>query len=310
MANIGYLQVTRLCNQRCSFCSNPERDATIELDEAKRLIDDFAARGYFGVILTGGEPTLYPHLADVVSYAHEQGLAPRLVTNGQHLSDREAYAALVEGGLNHIHLSIQTLDRELQGRLTGKEDSLDHILAALELSAELGVKVDINTTINAYNAGQLDQTVSGLLERFPWLGHFVWNNLDPTTNRVGDNPDVLAQLWQFELSLARAIQLLEKTGRTYRVERVPLCFMPGFEFASTETRKIVKEEERIVHFLDDKGMVQQRLWRHGKVARCAACRLDEICAGLFEMERHYDPRPLHPVFVDPEAVRRRVLEDP
>jgi len=65
-----------------------------------------------------------------------------------------------------------------------------------------------------------------------------------------------------------------------------------------------------VHFLDDKGMVQQRLWRHGKRAVCAACRLDPICAGLFEMDTHYDGRPLHAVFDDPDVIRARVLQDP
>jgi hypothetical protein len=33
--------------------------------------------------------------------------------------------------------------------------------------------------------------------------------------------------------------------------------MRGFEWASTETRKIVKDEERIVYFLDFREMVHQ-----------------------------------------------------
>lgn len=310
MANIGYLQVSRICNQNCRFCSNPENDRLIACDEALRVIDDFVERGYEGVILTGGEPTLYPHLPAVIAHAAKVSLTPRLVTNGQKLSDKAYYTTLRDAGLTHIHLSIQSLDRELQGRLSGKEDSLDHILLALEHSAELGVNVDINTTINAENAGVLDRTVRGLIERFPWLHHFVWNNLDPTTDRIAENRDVLAQLWDFEVSLKRAVTFLESTGRSFRVERVPLCFMPGFEFASTETRKIVKEEERIVHFLDDKGMVQQRLWQHGKAAVCAHCRLDSICAGLFEMDRYYEGRALHAVFADPDAIRARILEEP
>jgi MoaA/NifB/PqqE/SkfB family radical SAM enzyme len=310
MANIGYLQVSRVCNQKCRFCSNPENERMIALDEAQRLVDDFVERGYSGVILTGGEPTLYPELAEVVAYAAAKGIPPRLVTNGQKTSDSGYFRSLVGAGLNHIHLSVQTTDRELQGRLTGKPDSLDHIWVTLDLAQELDVNVDINTTLNHYNADHLDRTVRELTARHPWLHHFVWNNLDPTTNRVADNPDVIAQLWETEVSLVKAVRYLQATGRTFRVERMPLCFMPGFEFASTETRKIVKGEERIVHFLDDKGMVQQRLWRHGKAAVCAHCRLDEICAGLFEMDRFYDSRALHPVFADPAAIAATIREVP
>ncbi len=63
---------------------------------------------------------------------------------------------------------------------------------------------------------------------------------------------------KFELPLRRAMQYLESTNRTSRVERVPLCYMRGFEHFSTETRKIVKDEERIVHFLDEREIVQQK----------------------------------------------------
>lgn len=62
----------------------------------------------------------------------------------------------------------------------------------------------------------------------------------------------------FERPLHDAMQFLEDTGRTSRVERVPLCYMRGFEHFSTETRKLVKEEERIVHFLDEREVVEQR----------------------------------------------------
>ena len=38
MANLGYVQVTRSCNQLCRFCSNPPTGEAIELAEACRLV--------------------------------------------------------------------------------------------------------------------------------------------------------------------------------------------------------------------------------------------------------------------------------
>src|SRR5207248_5725944 len=64
VANIGYLQVTRDCNQHCRFCSNPPSGLARTLEEDKRPVDDFVARRYEGVILTGGEPPLLRHLPD------------------------------------------------------------------------------------------------------------------------------------------------------------------------------------------------------------------------------------------------------
>jgi hypothetical protein len=83
--------------------------------------------------------------------------------------------------------------------------------------------------------------------------------------------------------------------------------MPEFAWASTETRKIVKEEERCIRFLDGKGFVHQQEFLHGKGDVCDSCRFDGICAGMFSMARTFDERELAPVFEDPLPVVRAVL---
>lgn len=309
MANLGYIQVTRLCNQKCRFCSNPEREATLTLAEAKAMIDDFVTRGYDGVILTGGEPTMHPDLGEIVSYSHQQGIHPRLITNGQKTADEGVLRDLVDRGLDHLHVSIQSFDPETQAFLTCNDDSLANVLATFEHIGRLGINADVNTTINHYNAGYLDKLVMLLVQRFPFLRHFVWNNLDPSMNRATQNPDVVHRLWECEVSLHRAMQFLESTGRTFRAEKVPLCYMAEYAHCSTETRKIIKGEERIVRFLDEKGMVRETLFRHGKAAACGVCRFEPICAGLYDMDVHYSSSELFPVFLDPENVRRRVMAE-
>ena len=118
------------------------------------------------------------------------------------------------------------------------------------------------------------------------------------------------RLADFELSLARAMRILAAHGRTFRVERVPLCYMTEFAHCSTETRKIVKGEERIVHFLDEKGTIRQTDFVHAKAPVCDSCTLNDVCGGLFELGDHYDLNELAPVFVDPAPIVRKVLEDP
>jgi hypothetical protein len=138
----------------------------------------------------------------------------------------------------------------------------------------------------------------------------VWNNLDPSMGRAEVNhAELTPRLGDFELSLHRALAFLERSGRSYRVERVPLCYMTDFAHASTETRKIVKGEERVVHFLDDKQTVRQSDWEHVYAAGCASCSLRSICGGLFDRGHAYDPSELTPVFVPLEPIVRRVMTD-
>lgn len=317
MANIGYMQVVRHCNQYCRFCSNPETGYILDLETAKREVDDFAARGYFGVILTGGEPSLSPIIPDITRYAIERGLHVRMITNGSKIADMDVARRFVDAGLRHYHISIHSCREEVEDFLTGVKGSFALAMRALENLGELdaerraqgqeGVTVNINTVINAFNCGHLDENVRVFTGRFPFLRHFVWNNLDPSMGRAETNRDTAHRLRDFEVSLNKAMRLLTQQGRSFRVERVPLCFMVEFAHASTETRKIIKGEERIVHFLDEKGTIRQTNFKHPKADACAHCTLNDICGGLFELGDWYDLGELSPVFVPKEPIVRRVL---
>lgn len=307
MANLGYLQLTRGCLQDCRFCSNPPSGIGSSPEQLRATIDELVELGYDGVILTGGEPTLSPLLFPALEYATERGLHNRMITNGQLLADRVFFERCVAAGLQHIHVSLHSYRREVHDFITRHRDAWRTLVDCLALVPEVGITCDVNTVICTYNADHLHETVVWLCERFPFLRHFVWNNMDPDGNRAAENPDCIARHRDFVLSLELAMTYLQASGRTFRAERVPLCFMPRFAASSTETRKIVKEEERCVQFLDSKGFVRQQEFLHGKGAACEVCRLDPICAGLFSMARTFDERELSPIFADPWPVVAEVL---
>ena len=307
MANLGYLQLTRDCYQGCRFCSNPPTGQELTLDEMKGEIDTLAGLGYDGIILTGGEPTLSPLLFPALKHATEAGLFNRMITNGQLLAERDFFARCVDAGLSHIHVSLHSHRPAVHDFITRYERAWETLVAALEHVPSLGITCDINTVICTYNADHLHETVQWLVERFPFIRHFVWNNMDPDGNRAEENPDCIPKHHEFQVSLERAMDYLHASGRSFRAERVPLCFMPRYPWASTETRKIVKEEERCIRFLDRKGYVRQRQFLHGKGSACDACRWDPICAGMYSMAKTYDERELSPVFEDPLPAIRAVL---
>lgn len=311
MAELAYLQVARVCNQKCVFCSNPANGRVISWEEAARWIDSFADAKAPGVILTGGEPTLFPELPRLIARAVGRKLTPRLITNGQNTADGAYLRRLADAGLRHMHISVHSCRPEVQAALSSNPDSLANIRRSLRHAGKLGLRVDINTVINKANAGHLSELVRWVVAQAPHVKHFVWNNLDPLMNQASLNPGIVPRLRDFEVELHRAMAWLAGTGRTFRVERVPLCFMSEFPHRSTETRKFVKDESRRIYFLDEKGLrVQGRpAWSYEKPERCRACRLDALCAGLYQMGVYYSPEELCPSFTDPAAVVRRVLED-
>jgi MoaA/NifB/PqqE/SkfB family radical SAM enzyme len=310
VANIGYIQVVRHCNHFCGFCSNPSTAYVHTFETMSVLVDDLVSRGYFGVVLTGGEPSLHPELPRIARYARERGLHVRMITNGWRLAEADFAREMAEAGLEIAHVSIYSVRADIEARLRGVPDTLERAHAAIDNAQRFGIDVNINCVINALNADHLDENVRELVRLHPRLSHFVWNNLDPSMGRAEVNQaQFVPRLADFELSLHRAMRFLHKGGRSFRVERVPLCYMTEFAWASTETRKIVKGEERVVHFLDAKQTVRQTDWEHVYAEGCGACTLREICGGLFDRGNAYDPAELAPVFVPLEPIVETILSD-
>jgi hypothetical protein len=199
----------------------------------------------------------------------------------------------------------------VEAKLRGLPDTLPKAFAAVENAHKHGIEVNINCVINKLNADHLDENIRYWIDHHPYIRHFVWNNLDPSMGRAEVNQaQYTPRLADFEVSLHRALRLLHASGRTFRVEKVPLCYMTEFAWASTETRKIVKGEERVVHFLDAKQTVRQTNWEHIYAEACESCSLRNICGGLFDRGNAYDPAELYPVFVSRDAVVEAIIQDP
>jgi len=311
MAKLGYLQVTRHCNQQCIICSNPPIEKKLSLKKAKGKIDEIKSEGGEGVIITGGEPTLYEKLPVLIAYADEKGVFPRIITNGQKMADFKYAKSLKVAGLQHLHLSIYSYRAEIQATISGNKDSLTNIVKTLSNLRKLeSITVDINIAISKLNADHLAKTVAWLVKEYPFVQHFVFNNLDPFMNRASENAQhVVPRLRDFELELHRALKILTEKKKTFRVERVPLCYLTEFEFACTETRKIVKEESRTVYFLDKKGKSTQNEWKSEKTSCCDKCSLNDICAGLYGWGRYYSTIELSPVFVSKAEIIKKIKNE-
>lgn len=289
MANIGYIQVNRYCNNQCHFCSNPSNGANITYERWIELIDDFIEKKYAGIIFTWGEPTLSPNLDKWIAYSTQKNLDCRIISNWMMCSNFDYVKKLSDAWLSLAHFSLYSYIPEIHDFLTDTPWSYKKLLKSIQNALKLWIRVQLNCVINKYNQTHLDKTVKFIVKNFPDIRHFVWNNLDPQMMRQTDI--ALSTLPDFNIAwktLVEAMKFLESTNRTFRVERLPLCFMRWFEYASTETRKIVKEEERIVHFLDFRESFRELEWEHERAPECSECDLKSICAWIYEREAYYN----------------------
>ena len=112
VSNNLYLSIviTNACQCKCAYCINSLTDKSLSLpiDKAKvnikKAIDEF---GIKEAVILGGEPTLYPHLFELIDFLKESGLRKfGLTTNGIKLKDHEFFVKLVKSGINFINISF------------------------------------------------------------------------------------------------------------------------------------------------------------------------------------------------------------
>ena len=145
------LSVTDRCDLRCAYCM-PERMTflpraeVLSLEELHKVALSFIARGVTKIRLTGGEPLVRRDMMELVrALGREIGSGLEeltLTTNGTRLA--EFADDLRAAGVERVNVSLDTLDRDLFGKLT-RRDSLPQVLEGIAAARAAGLRVKINT---------------------------------------------------------------------------------------------------------------------------------------------------------------------
>lgn len=148
------ISLTERCNLRCFYCMpedgielSPESHLLTN-EEVLRLAALFVKSGVTKIRLTGGEPTVRKGLNQIIGGLNElrpYGLRSiAMTTNGLALPRR--LPALIDQGLTHLNLSLDTLDPfkfELMTRRRGHEAVLKALDVALASRALVSVKLNV-----------------------------------------------------------------------------------------------------------------------------------------------------------------------
>ncbi|MBW2979916.1 radical SAM protein [Candidatus Woesearchaeota archaeon] len=289
--NLGYIQITRKCNNNCIMCSNPKIDHELTFDEIEKQIIHFHKKGANLIYFTGGEPTMSENLPKALSFCRSLGVGCSIITNGIKLSDKGYCNLLKKSGLGNVNLSFHSHKTQIHHKISGK-DNLDDILLGLKNCCNLICTPAINFVINSINYKTLPKTVAFLDENFPEIHHFSINFID-YTGRAIENKSLIPKFSEIELYLYRLFTTLKKRGKTFRAERIPLCYMHGYEEFSTETIRLVLDQGCHALYLDNSpaGKFERSLKGRDRIdsrkqckSICPSCSLKNICLGVCE---HY-----------------------
>lgn len=197
------------------------------------LVANLGANGFLGFDVTGGEPTLHPHLVQVIRTASSLGMFSRVITLGQFLTRKMRGATrplvdeLLSAGLTNFLFSFHSSDAAEFNSITG--ESLAKQLDAMEYLGAQNFQFSTNTVVIAENAARLPEIARRLAKTNTYLHNFIIMNSYYEWNTAGRAFNILPRYTQLLPLLQEAIAILAEANIGCNIRYAPLCALPGLE---------------------------------------------------------------------------------
>ncbi|WP_226686559.1 pyrroloquinoline quinone biosynthesis protein PqqE [Stutzerimonas stutzeri] len=160
-------ELTYRCPLQCPYCSNPldfarshEELSTAEWIEVFRQAREMGA-AQLG--FSGGEPLVRQDLAELIAAARGLGYYTNLITSGIGLTE-EKIASFAEAGLDHIQISFQAADEEVNNLLAGSKKAFAHKLEMARAVKKHGYPMVLNFVTHRHNIDNIDQIIRLCIE--------------------------------------------------------------------------------------------------------------------------------------------------
>ena len=146
------LILTDRCNFNCPYCRGMKKEDKRDLTqkEAFHVVDLWSEHSLKNIRFSGGEPTLWNGLVDLICYSKNKGINRiALSTNGS--ADIDYYMKLVKAGVNDFSISLDSCCASTGNEMAGRDNVFNKITSNIkELSKITYVTVGVVLTNDNY----------------------------------------------------------------------------------------------------------------------------------------------------------------
>jgi molybdenum cofactor biosynthesis enzyme MoaA len=152
------LLLTDRCNFNCPYCRKTGI-SDLGFEQAKRTVQLWLDQGVRNLRFSGGEPTLWPRLVDLVKFANKPFVKHIAIsTNGS--AKTELYYELIEAGINDFSISLDACCASTAQKMSGGLPIFDVVINNIEKLAKktyvtLGVVLTPANLEEVYNIVEL-----------------------------------------------------------------------------------------------------------------------------------------------------------
>jgi len=150
------INLTEKCNLTCQHCYITNKNLVdFPLEKVKDIINEFYVLQGIKVILTGGEPYLYPNLKELLTYLLDIPIQKLMLTNGTLIKEKPELLDLLEQNFFDMYVSIDGLESTHNDFRNANcfQDSIDGI----KLLLDNDITTSINTMVHKQNLTEFDE---------------------------------------------------------------------------------------------------------------------------------------------------------
>ncbi len=158
-----YVEITNICNMRCSFCHGhgrePRRMRREEFGKVLDRLDGVTDYIYYHLM---GEPLTHPELPEFLKMARERGFRSVITTNGT-LLKRKGHEIL-DAGVHKVSISIHSFE---EGTEESHEAYLRQVTDFAKAAAAAGTLISLRLWNQGCDNGMNDRTLEILRKHLP-----------------------------------------------------------------------------------------------------------------------------------------------
>lgn len=144
-----------MCYVRMSKAEMDEQGRMLTCDEWLRIADEGRSKGLLYILLTGGEPLLYPEFKRLYASLAQKGFILTVNTNGT-LIDEEWADFFSENGCRRLSITLYGKDDETYGRLCNNPRGFTQVMNAVNLLEKRNIPYRFTSSITPYNVDQME----------------------------------------------------------------------------------------------------------------------------------------------------------
>ncbi|MDX1456829.1 MAG: pyrroloquinoline quinone biosynthesis protein PqqE [Marinobacter sp.] len=155
-------ELTYRCPLQCPYCSNPldyahsEQELTTE--QWLSVLRQGRELGAAQLGFSGGEPLVRQDLPELIAEARQLGYYSNLITSGLGLTEAKVNQ-FRDAGLDHIQVSFQASDPELNNAVAGSRKAFEQKLAMARAVKDAGYPMVLNFVIHRHNIHQMTDII-------------------------------------------------------------------------------------------------------------------------------------------------------